>query len=216
MDMTRAVGGIVRAPPVEQASSPLGDGTMDLTQAVGKIQSNVEAQSPQTRSGQKRRRSTTGAGSPAVEAPSANAKRRRSSVARSSMGDETMDLTVAMGSIQSAGSPAKPERRRSAAKRRSSGAASEQDTVTMDFTQPVGGIKPTTNAIKTTSSIDENEELTMELTTVLGGIKEAHQEANDSRPVTPQNMSPSKSAQKPRQKTKSDLRTCRILGLRSC
>ena len=194
MDMTRAVGGIVKAPPIEQVSSPLGDGTMDLTQAVGRIQSNNEIPSPQSRSGQKRRRSTTEAGSPAVEAPSANAKRRRSSVARSSMGDETMDLTVAIGSIQSVESPAKPERRRSAAKRRSSGAVSEQETVTMDFTQAVGGIKPATNATKTTSTIDENEELTMELTTVLGGIKKAHQEANDSRPVTPQNMSPPKSA----------------------
>ena len=194
MDMTRAVGGIVRAPPAQQASSPLGDGTMDLTQAVGKIQSNSETQSPQTRSGQKRRRSTTEAGSPGVEAPTSNVKRRRSSIARSSMGDETMDLTVAVGSIQSADSPAKPERRKSVAKRRSSGAVSEQDTVTMDFTQAVGGIKSAPSANKTTSSIDENEELTMELTTVLGGIKKADESSENSRPVTPQNMSPPKSA----------------------
>lgn len=194
MDMTRAVGGIVKAPPAEQASSPLGDGTMDLTQAVGRIQGGADAQSPQSRSGQKRRRSTTEAGSPGVEAPTANAKRRRSSIARSSMGDETMDLTVAMGSIQNAGSPAKFERRKTVAKRRSSGAVSEQETVTMDFTQAVGGIKPTASATKTSSSIDENEELTMELTTVLGGIKKAHKENESSRPVTPQNMSPPKSA----------------------
>ena len=194
MDMTRVVGGIVKAPAPQQMSSPLGDGTMDLTQAVGKIQNNAQAESPQSRSGQKRRRSTTDAGSPAVEAPTANAKRRRSSVARSSMGDETMDLTVAMGSIQSAGSPAKAERRKSVAKRRSSGAVSEQDTATMDFTQAVGGIKPATAANHTASSIDENEELTMELTTVLGGIKKAHNVANESAPMTPQNMSPPKSA----------------------
>ena len=194
MDMTRVVGGIMKAASPREMSSPLGDGTMDLTQAVGNIQSNAQAQSPQARSGQKRRRSTTDTGSPGVEAPTANAKRRRSSVARSSMGDETMDLTVAMGSIQSPGSPAKPERRRSVAKRRSSGAVSEQDTVTMDFTQAVGGIKPAAAANHTASSIDENEELTMELTTVLGGIKKAHQVANESAPTTPQNMSPPKSA----------------------
>lgn len=194
MDMTKAVGGIVRAPPAEQTSSPLGDGTMDLTQAVGRIQGHSEVQSPQTRSGQKRRRSTTDAGSPGVEAPTSNAKRRRSSIARSSMGDETMDLTVAVGSIQSAGSPTKSERRKSVAKRRSSGALSEQDTVTMDLTQAVGGIKPAANPNKTTSSIDENEELTMELTTVLGGIKRVEMADESSRPATPQNMSPPKSA----------------------
>ena len=194
MDVTHVVGGILKAPTPQQISSPLGDGTMDLTQPVGKIQNNAQAESPQSRSGQKRRRSTTDAGSPAVEAPTANAKRRRSSVARSSMGDETMDLTVAMGSIQSAGTPAKAERRKSVAKRRSSGAVSEQDTATMDFTQAVGGIKPATAANHTASSIDENEELTMELTTVLGGIKKAHNVANESAPMTPQNMSPPKSA----------------------
>ena len=194
MDITRAVGGIVKAPAAEPASSPLGDGTMDLTQAVSKIQHNIQDQSPPSRSGQKRRRSTTEAGSPGAAAPAGQSKRRRSSVARSSMGDDTMDLTMAVGGIQNGGSPAKVERRKSVVKRRSSGVVSDQDTVTMDLTQAVGGIKPAGRAEQTSSSIDENEELTMELTTVLGGIKAAQKAANDPRPVTPQNHSPPKSA----------------------
>lgn len=179
MDVTRAVGGIVNKQQVQEtASSPLGDGTMDLTQAIGKIHS---ASAPPT--GQKRRRSTADTGSPGVAAPAAQPKRRRSSIARSSMGDDTMDLTMAVGGIQQAQSPVKPTRRKSVvARRRSSGVASEQDEATMEFTQAIGGIKAAGRAENTSSSIDENEELTMELTTVLGGVKAAIAE----RPVTPQ------------------------------
>ena len=187
MDVTRAVGGIRQAQVQGPASSPMEDGTMDLTQAVGKIQSS---QSPPSRSGQKRRRSTTEAGSPRIAVQQSNSKRRRSSIARSSMGDDTMDLTMAVGGIQNPASPAKPERRKSVAKRRSSGAVSEQDT-TMDLTQAVGGIRA---ADHTSSSYDENEELTMELTTVLGGIKATEQAQESSQPATPQNQSPPKSA----------------------
>ena len=182
MDVTRAVGGIVKAAAQEQVSSPDGDGTMDLTQAVGKIHSNAEPQSPTNRSGQKRRRSTTDTGSPGATLPASQPKRRRSSVARSSMGDDTMDLTVAVGGIQSASSPAKPNRRKNTVKRRSSGAVSDQNEATMDLTQAIGGIKSTSRVDHTGSSFDENEELTMELTTVLGGIKAAE----EVRPVTPQ------------------------------
>ena len=191
MDITRAVGGIMKQPSVEPASSPMGDGTMDLTQAVGRIQQAPPPQSPQTRSGQKRRRSTTtDTGSPGAAVPTSQSKRRRSSIARSSMGDDTMDLTMAVGSIQSAVSPAKPERRRSMAKRRSSGTNSEPDDVAMDFTQPVGSIKPAPRVETTVSSFDENEELTMELTTVLGGIKDAE----NVQPETPPNQSPNRDA----------------------
>ncbi|KAK5130779.1 hypothetical protein LTR08_001669 [Meristemomyces frigidus] len=187
MDVTRAVGGIIRAQVQEPASSPLGDGTMEFTQAVGKIHGNMQS-SPTTRSGQKRSRSTTEAGSPGATAFETQSKRRRSSVARSSMGDDTMDLTIAVGGIQSAGSPAKTDRRKSVARRRSSGVVSEQDEATMEFTQAVGGIRVAAAAHveHTAYSFDENEELTMELTTVLGGIRAAQEAAADSRPVTPQ------------------------------
>ncbi|KAK1820587.1 hypothetical protein LTR12_005035 [Friedmanniomyces endolithicus] len=179
MDVTRAVGAILKAPPPQPpqpASSPSGDGTMDFTQAIPKI----------ITTSQKRRRSTTEAGSPSTEAASARPKRsRRSSVARSSMGDDTMDLTMAIGGIQDSASPAHRERRRSA-RRRSSGIAMELDNATMEFTQVVGGIKAVVaRAEHTTSSIDENEELTMELTTVLGGIRAAERAAAEARPATP-------------------------------
>ena len=47
MDVTRAVGGIIKAQGQEPASSPLGDGTMEFTQVVGMI--NGTAQSSPTR-----------------------------------------------------------------------------------------------------------------------------------------------------------------------
>ncbi|KAK4547141.1 hypothetical protein LTR36_001362 [Oleoguttula mirabilis] len=187
MDVTREIGGIVNQQAQVPESSPADDATMEFTQAVGKIYGN-ELASPTARSGQKRRRSTTEAGSPGAMASAAHAKRRRSSVARSSMGDDTMDLTVAIGGIQDTGSPAKAERRKSVARRRSSGMLTEQDDATMDFTQAVGGIKAAAASRNeyTASSFDENEELTMELTIVLGGIKAAEQAAVDATPVTPE------------------------------
>lgn len=195
MDVTKAVGGILKPQAQELVSSPLGDGTMEFTQAVGKI--HVAAQvSPTTRSGQKRRRSTTEAGSPGVTGPATQSKRRRSSVARSSMGDDTMDLTMVVGGIQSIGSPSKAERRKSVARRRSSGMASELEDATMEFTQAIGGIKAAAaRAEHASSSFDENEELTMELTTVLGGIKAAATTDSEARPVTPQtSQSPMRAA----------------------
>ncbi|EME48503.1 hypothetical protein DOTSEDRAFT_141595 [Dothistroma septosporum NZE10] len=181
MDVTRAVGGIVRAPPIERPSSPISDDSMDLTQAVGKI------------TGQKRRRSISDAGSPA--APAAQSKRRRSSVARSSMGEDTMDLTVAVGGIRSMGSPAKQERRKSLRNRRSSGAVSDASEATMDFTQAIGGIR-SNKSENGENSFAGDEDLSMELTTVLGGIKAKQLgSTKDDRPITPQTSgSPVRSA----------------------
>lgn len=197
MDVTRAVGGIVNANQKGQVRSslPLEDGTMDCEQAVSNIQDNGLSSSP-ARGGQKRRRSTTDAGSPGVGASPALPKRRRSSIARSSMGDDTMDLTVAVGGIQSSVSPTKSERKKSLAKRRSSGISSEVEEVPMDLTQVVGGIKDAVVTVTehTSSSFDENEELTMELTTVLGGIKEKDSPAAEVRPTTPLNQSPKSAA----------------------
>lgn len=197
MDVTRAVGGIMKVNQRgrERSRSPLGDGTMEVKQAVGNIEDNAQTYSP-ARGGQKRRRSTTDAGSPGGGTSPALSKRRRSSIARSSMGDDTMDLTVAVGGIQSGVSPTMPGRRKSIPRRRSSGITSEVDEATMDFTQAVGGIRGAgaDRTEHTSSSFDENEELTMELTTVLGGIKEKKNLAGDSRPATPLNQSPPKAA----------------------
>ncbi|KAF2210918.1 hypothetical protein CERZMDRAFT_99089 [Cercospora zeae-maydis SCOH1-5] len=176
MDMTSAVGGIMKVPrTTEPQSSPRSenDGTMDLTQAVGRI------------TGQKRRRSTSENGSPgAVIAPAA-AKRKRSSVARNSADDETMDLTVAVGRIQST---AIPDRRRSLRGRRSSGMASDASEATMDITRAVGGIK-SARTDADDQSLSRDEELSMELTTVIGGIQDHSRPTlkHGSRSGTPQN-----------------------------
>lgn len=173
MDVTRAVGGILRSQRAAPTSSPASEGTMDFTQAVGKI------------TGQKRRRSTTESGSPGEAVSQAHSKRRRSSVARSSMGDDTMDLTMAVGGIQSVPSLAKPERRRSMRNRRSSGLVSDADDATMELTRAVGGIQA--RRPSEDDSLVGNEELSMELTTVLGGIRAGQKTASgDSRPRTPQ------------------------------
>lgn len=182
MDMTRAIGGVLQQPEEDSTVSSNGDGTMEITQAVGQIK-------PQ---GQKRRRSTTDAGSPGAVAPTAQSKRRRSSAARSSMGDDTMDLTMAVGGIKETASPAKPQRRRVSMRRRSSGVASiasDQDGATVDFTRAVGGVKAADQTNHTSSSYDENEELSMDLTAVMGGVEAAER----VKPATPRkSLSPLK------------------------
>ena len=182
MDVTRAVGGILQARTNNPESSPVdGDGTMDFTQAIGKINGNTQAQSP-TRSANKRRRSTTEAGSPGFSAAQ-QAKRRRSSVARSSVGDETMDLTIAIGGVLESGSPVKTDRQRSIARRRSSGAASEAGEATMDFTQAIGGIHGSKR--ESIHSLGEDEDLSMELTTAFGRVQAAERAAAEELPSTP-------------------------------
>lgn len=183
MDMTRAVGGLAQQPVADNTVSSSGDGTMDMTQAIGQIKAQ----------GQKRRRSTTDAGSPGAAAPSTQSKRRRPSVARSSMGDDTtMDLTMAVGGIKENVSPANLQRRRVSTRRRSSGAASvgsEQDDATMDLTRAIGGVKFADQTNHTSSSYDENEELSMDLTAVMGGVKAV----DKVKPATPsKSLSPLK------------------------
>ncbi|PPJ56123.1 hypothetical protein CBER1_02067 [Cercospora berteroae] len=179
MDVTSAVGGIMKVPRTAgPQSSPQSenDGTMDLTQAVGRI------------TGQKRRRSTSENGSPgAIIAPSA-AKRRRSSVARTVVDDETMDLTMAVGGIQST---AMPDRRRSLRSRRSSGMVSDASEATMDITRAVGGIKSAHNDVDD-QSFARDEELSMELTTVIDGIRDHSRPTSrhGSRSGTPQLAKP--------------------------
>nr|POF24708.1 kinetochore protein spc7 [Quercus suber] len=193
MEITRAVGNILQARSDNTLSSPSGETAMEMTQAFGKIHDDHQSSPQANRGSQKRRHPTSEAGSPGETATDPHtSKRRRSSAARSSMGDDTMDLTKAVGSIQST-VPAPRINRRRSMRRRSSGATSEQADVTMEFTQAIGSIKGAMRTDYTASSFDENEELTMELTTVLGGIREAQNNDVDVRPVTPE---PSNSALK--------------------
>lgn len=181
MDVTRAVGGILRGQASDTTSSSLGEETMELTQAVGKIQAGALSGGLELRNGQKRRRSTSEAGSPGVTAPAAHPKRRRSSIARSSMGEQEMDLTVVIGGIQVKSSPVKQERR--ILLRRRSSAVAEQTDATMGLTRQAG--RADTPKRLSGDSFDGNEELSMELTTVIGSIKELVND-EDQRPKTPQ------------------------------
>lgn len=104
MDMTRAVGRIM---PAEQSDE---DGTMEMTKAVGHILSApVHDSSPQESDNEMTMDMTVAIGGIiGQDAPPKNRRqsvrrqstRRRSSVEDSSLGDETMDFTVAMGGIQ--------------------------------------------------------------------------------------------------------------------
>lgn len=112
MDMTRAVGRIM---PAEQSDE---DGTMEMTKAVGHIFSApVHDSSPQESDDEMTMDMTVAIGGIiGQDAPPKNRRqsvrrrstRRRSSVEDSSLGDETMDFTVAMGGIQPA-QPATPK-----------------------------------------------------------------------------------------------------------
>ncbi|KAI5206450.1 Spc7-domain-containing protein [Aureobasidium subglaciale] len=199
-----------------------GDETMDLTQAVGKIhQWNPQAQPP--RSALKRRFenfATEEVASPSIKKPAfeeskpsfeepkpsseeptrrtvaqaRDAKRRRSSSSRQSLGDATMDLTLAVGAIQQRQqSPIKKDRRLSSRSRRSSGASSTMDEQTMDFTMAIGGIKqqqqpksPRKPSILEEDDAEVNEEMSMEFTAVVGNILKQHAAVAIERPTTPQ------------------------------
>ncbi|KAH0336095.1 Spc7-domain-containing protein, partial [Aureobasidium melanogenum] len=215
MDMTRPVGRIIQSHQNLYQQSPertvsFGDETMDLTQAVGKIhQWNPQAQPP--RSALKRRFesfATEDVASPSVKKPmfeeptrrtvaqARDAKRRRSSSARQSLSDATMDLTVAVGAIQERQqSPVKKDRRLSSRSRRSSGASSVMDEQTMDFTMAVGGIKqqqqqqpksPREPSIIEEDDAEGNEDMSMEFTAVVGNILKHQAATAIERPATPQ------------------------------
>ncbi|GAM84331.1 hypothetical protein ANO11243_023250 [Dothideomycetidae sp. 11243] len=212
MEMTCAVGGINA---FKESDSTAEDMTMDFTQVGGKIYEP----SP-VKNAAKRTRSTAETGSPMKygnddsEDMGRPAKRRRSSAGRVSLGDGTMDLTSAFGSIkpqppQEQGdatmdfttaignivrsqSPIKISRRQSVRRRRSSAQSVmsvEQTTEqTMDFTTAVGAIRQ--NQFSPAKSIpeeDTNEDISMELTTALGNVMGEAQ--IPSRPTTPRHLS---------------------------
>ena len=101
------------------------DGTMEMTQAVGRIlPSTEEAQaSPKPR----KRKSITG------NKRRSSAGRRRSSGDGSVLGDETMDLTTAIGGIKESQMSAQD-------KDRSDQSGDDDEELTMEFTSVIGGM----------------------------------------------------------------------------
>ena len=109
-----------RAPPETE------DGTMEMTQAVGRIlpaiadaQASPKRQKRKSITGNNRRRSSAG--------------RRRSSGEGSALGDETMDLTTAIGGIEK-GQTSTP------GKDKSDQSGDEDEELTMEFTSVIGGV----------------------------------------------------------------------------
>ncbi|KAF2270826.1 Spc7-domain-containing protein [Lojkania enalia] len=170
MDITRAMGRIV---PQSQPHGPeMDDATMDLTVPLGSIQQVASKETANRRKSLKRRRSSVleaSQGSPAKRTSARRSSLRQRFTPnpneRSSPDDETMDLTVAIGSIKNDPSPKKP-------KSRSSVESSFADE-TMDFTVAVGSIQEVlaTNLGDQHSELEEDEDLSMEFTNVIGGIK---------------------------------------------
>ena len=114
------------------------DGTMEMTQAIGRIlPSPEEAQaSPKPR----KRKSITG------NRRRSSGGRRRSSGDGSALGDETMDLTTAIGGIE--------ENKTSAqGKDKSDQSGDDDEELTMEFTSVIGGVVQPSN--KRSTLIDD-------------------------------------------------------------
>lgn len=160
MEMTRAVGGIMSSKAIEQESDE-DEMSMDVTHAFGGIISNASQKLTTSRrkSMPSNRRQST---------------RRRSSGEISSFGDETMDLTQAIGNIQSRSDPT---------------VQPEDEDMTMEFTSVVGGVlpqfagrptrrtsmAPTQNPggrkIQQSTETIEDDTMDMEMTVAMGGIR---------------------------------------------
>ncbi|KAF8858228.1 Spc7-domain-containing protein [Acephala macrosclerotiorum] len=164
MEMTHAVGGILP----QQKNEEEDEMSMDVTRAFGGIISNDAPKSSNTR-----RKS--------IASTRRQSTRRRSSGESSSLGDETMDLTMAMGGIQPS---------------RDDTVAQEDEDMTMEFTSVVGGVlaqfnvpnKPARRASmapnqrgrtkKGRESMESNaEDETMDMTVAIGGIMPSIAEA---------------------------------------
>lgn len=154
MEMTRAVGGIL---PGQQADED--EMSMDVTRAFGGIISNEvpKAADSRRKSMSSTRRQST---------------RRRSSGEASSLEDETMDFTMAVGGIQ----PTPDET-----------VSNDDEEMTMEFTSVVGGVLPQGNPSTRSrrSSMAPNQrqskrnreslestagDVTMDMTAAIGGI----------------------------------------------
>ena len=115
------------------------DGTMEMTQAVGRIlPATEEAQASPKR---QKRKSITG-----NNRQRSSAGRRRSSGDGSVLGDETMDLTTAIGGIEENQTSAQ-------GKDKSDQSGDEDEELTMEFTSVIGGVVQTSS--KHASSTDD-------------------------------------------------------------
>ena len=115
------------------------DGTMEMTQAVGRIlPATEEAHSSPKR---QKRKSVTGRNQ-----RRSSAGRRRSSGDGSALGDETMDLTTAIGGIEENQTSAQ-------GKDKSDQFSDEDEELTMEFTSVIGGVVQPSS--KHTTSTDD-------------------------------------------------------------
>lgn len=196
MDITHAVGRII---PQQSQSPDAEQATMDLTMPLGGIQQVAPIDQDSRHKGLKRRRSSMvgeSQGSPAKRPVNrrSSIRRRRSSAEDSSLGDETMDLTIAIGGIQGNQSQDDTDRR--------SGVDLSFADETMDFTTAIGGIKGITATDETPEleeGEDDNEDLSMEFTAVIGGIKGAGpQPTTPVKPIAPKNQTPKARSASPR------------------
>lgn len=163
MEMTHAVGGIL-----SKQKSDEDEMSMDVTRAFGGIISNdaPKASNNRRKSIASNRRQST---------------RRRSSGESSSLGDETMDLTMAMGGIQ----PVHDET-----------VSKEDEDMTMEFTSVVGGVLAQFNGTskpgrRASMAANQREQVrgdrqsmestvddeTMDMTVAMGGIMPSIAEA---------------------------------------
>ena len=101
------------------------DGTMEMTQAVGRILPSTEE--AQTSPKPRKRKSITG------NKRRSSAGRRRSSGDGSALGDETMDLTTAIGGIKENQTSAQD-------KDKSYQSGDDDEELTMEFTSVIGGM----------------------------------------------------------------------------
>lgn len=147
-----------------QTKNDDGEGTMDITRAAGSILSGLQKSqaSPEN--------PRCGSGIAAQRQGSGN--RRRSSVASSMHGDETMELTTAIGGIQnsaikSSGSqPAHPHHQTE---------DDDDEELTMDFTTVLGGVlaggtNQQSNANRRESFASSTNDEDMDITFAAGGI----------------------------------------------
>jgi kinetochore protein Spc7/SPC105 len=148
MDMTHIVGGIIQYPKTNQENATEVHLAQQKTLKRRRSSTNVAFST-----------NATSAGSPAKRQASrrSSVRRRRSSAEDSSLGDETMDFTMAVGGIQQV-------------QGQSTGRRESVDTSlgdeTMEFTMVQGGILMSSH-VEEANEPNADEDLSMELTATL-------------------------------------------------
>jgi kinetochore protein Spc7/SPC105 len=174
MDMTRIMGGIVRQQKLDQQSAPEDSMSQQRTLKRRRSSTNVGHST-----------NAMSSGSPAKRQASrrASVRRRRSSAEDSSLGEETMDFTMAVGGIQQV-------QEQNGARRESIDTSLGDET--MDFTMVQGGILASVRA-EDIDELNANEDLSMELTATLEKTIKIQPVSAISRSPARQTRSPRKS-----------------------